>query len=319
MTSPTTIGDARKVLTAWFDENRPSSGEAPRTYVICAGLAILEHMRDTYPLVRQNYVTPKNQVRRLSGAFIRDILARHGETRQYTKEGGRTTRGTVPAARALVKQLHESNLLTDLSNAQREEVIDQLQEWLVAQVRDYFNRQRLAIEVNLSQPASRIVEGILEAASVKAGAVAQHLVGAKLAVRFPDQQIENHSHTTADRQLGRPGDFVVGDTVFHVTMAPMPSVLEKCQANLRDEFRPLLLVPDRRLQAARQLAETIEVEASVGITALETFVGQNLDEISEFKRGTLASGFRTLLETYNTRVQEAESDRSLLIEIPSNL
>lgn len=159
----------------------------------------------------------------------------------------------------------------------------------------------------------------MKAAAGKAGAVAQHLVGAKLAVRFPDQRIENHSHTTADQQLGRPGDFVVGDTVFHVTMAPMPPVLEKCRKNVRDEFRPLLVVPDGKLQAAREMAETVGLEGAVGIMALESFVGQNLEELSGFKQASLASGFRTLLEAYNTRVQEAESDRSLLIEIPSNL
>lgn len=276
-------------------------------------------MRDTYPLDSDDYLTPKNQVRRLSGAFIREILARHGEERRFTAEGGRTTRGTVPAARELVEQLQTPKVLADLPDAARGEVIDQLQGWLVLRVRDYFNRQRIAIEVNPSQPAPQIVGGILKSAAGKAGAVAQHLVGAKLAVRFPDLRIENHSHTTADQQLGRPGDFVVGDTVFHVTMAPMPPVLEKCRKNVRDEFRPLLVVPDGKLQAAREMAEMVGLEGAVGIMALEAFVGQNLEELSGFKQASLASGFRTLLDAYNTRVQEAESDRSLLIEIPSNL
>ena len=79
------------------------------------------------------------------------------------------------------------------------------------------------------------------------------------------------------------------------------------------------MVPDHKLQAARQLAETIGGEALVGITDLETFVGQNLNEISGLGLDCLATGFRALLEAYNTRVQEAESARSLLIAIPSNL
>lgn len=159
MTSPPEAGSAREVLIAWFDGHRPSPGEAPSTYVICAGLAVLEHMRNTYPLDSDDYLTPKNQVRRLSGAFIREILARHGEERRFTAEGGRTTRGTVPAARGLVEQLQTSKVLADLPDAARREVIDQLQGWLVLRVRDYFNRQRIAIEVNPSQPAPQIVGG----------------------------------------------------------------------------------------------------------------------------------------------------------------
>ena len=39
---------------------------------------------------------------------------------------------------------------------------------------------------------------------------------------------------------GRPGDFVVGDTAFHVTVSPMPPVLDKCEANLRNGYRSML-------------------------------------------------------------------------------
>jgi len=120
--------------------------------------------------------------------------------------------------------------------------------------------------------------------------VAQHVVGAKLSLRYPHLEIENHSYTTADVQLGRPGDFVVGDTVFHVTVAPMPAVIDKCDLNLRNNFRAILLVTDSKLQAVRQMAEI---------------------------KG-IADGAHCLKSTMSV-VLAVETDRSLLIEIPANL
>lgn len=318
MTTPRIQGQALATLAGWFDGYRSTTREGPDTYVICAGLAVLERMRHSFPLERSGYMTPGNQVR-TSGPFIQAILKNHGEERRFTAEGGRTTRGTVPAADRLVSALNEIEALAELTEEERERVIDRLQAWLVERVRDYFDRQKIEVEIDLNKPSSQIIAGILTAAGPKSGAVAQHLVGAKLAVRFPDIEIENFSYTTADRQLGRPGDFVVGDTAFHVTVSPMPAVLEKCEDNLRNGYRPMLLVSESRLHAARQMAENVEVEARVGIISIESFVGQNIEELGGFGRANLATGFRQLLEKYNDRVSNVEVDRSLLIGMPANL
>ena len=310
--------EALVALRQWFDSHRQSPDVEPNTYVMCAGLAVLERMRRAYPLTRTNYVTPGNQVR-TSGSLIQSILERHGEGRRFTREGGRTTRGTVPAAEGLVDELNEVAALAGLADEERGQAIDEMQSWLVGRVRDYLDQQAIEVEVNLAKPAPHIVSGILEAAGAKSGAVAQHLVGAKLAVRYPDLDIENFSYTTADQQLGRPGDFVVGDTAFHVTVAPMPPVLDKCEENLRNGYRCTLLVLDARLQAARQMAEAIGVQDRVGIFPIESFVGQNIEELGGFGRGGLAEGFRALLDKYNERVEGVEADRSLLIRLPANL
>ena len=99
----------------------------------------------------------------------------------------------------------------------------------------------------------------------------------------------------------------------------MPPVIEKCRDNLRNDFRPLLLVPVDRLLAARQMADNIGVGDMVDVAAVEEFVGHNIEEIGEFSRANLGNGLRRLLEKYNERVSEVEPDPSLLIEVPSNL
>ena len=318
MTTRQVSDQALGLLEEWFNGYRPSPGEEPNTYVICAGLAVLERMHVSFPLDKEDYVTPGNQVK-TSGSLIRSILEKYGEERRFTSEGGRTTRGTVPAAEGLVERLNGIEPLADLSDEERCQVIDRLQLWLVERVKDYFGRQRIEVEVNLNRPSPHIVGELLKAAGLKAGAVAQHLVGAKLAVRYPDLDVENFSYTTADQQLGRPGDFVVGDTAFHVTVSPMPDVLDKCKGNLRDGYRSLLLVPASRMQAARQMAELIDAQDDIGIMAIESFVGQNIEELGGFGKTNLAKNFRALLEKYNERVENIETDRSLLIQLPANL
>lgn len=309
-------------LMAWYDGERPEPDKEPERYVICAGLAVLEKARDSFPLKESDYLTPKNQVR-TSRSVIQSILKRFSEERVFLKEGGRTTRGTRTAAEHLVERLNgfdEASQLQELSQLARGAVIDELQQWLVTKVQWYFQQQRLEVEIDPSKPMSDAIHSILDAAEAKrkGGAVAQHLVGAKLALRYPNKHIDNHSFTTADEQLGRVGDFLVGDTAFHVTVAPMPAVLEKCATNQRHGYRTVLIVPEKKRHAAREMADTLEI-TGVGIYSIEDFVGQNLEEMGEFGRDGVVTELTQLLLLYNQRVEDAETDHSILIEIPQQL
>lgn len=310
-------------LLMWYEGERPSPGEEPLRYAVCAGLAVLEIMREIYPLNEQDYITDKNQVR-TSGKTIKKILERQGETRTYAREGGRTTRGTRPAAERLVSRLNNcacSEMFATLNQNDRLDVIDSLQGWLVDKVKEYFERKKIEVEIHLSKPSWQIIADILSMADKRkvAGPVSQHLVGAKLAIRYPHLIIDNHSYTTADQQLNRPGDFIVGDTAFHVTVSPTPSVFEKCALNVRHGYRAVVLTRENKVLAARQMAESAGLDGKVGVTSIEQFVGQNVEEMAEFGKESLAAKLFALLQKYNERVREAETEQSLLIEIPENL
>jgi hypothetical protein len=100
----------------------------------------------------------------------------------------------------------------------------------------------------------------------------------------------------------------------------MPPHIEKCKSNLENGFRPYLLVPAGEvLNRANIMAELGGLGGSIAILSIETFVGQNVDEIAGFQQARLESDFRRLLEEYNRRVGEVEHDPSMLIEIPQNL
>ncbi len=315
---PVVKDKALSLLKKWYNRLVPE-GE-PQPYVICAGLVVAEIVRHSYPIQQSDFLTDKNQVR-TSGEKIRKILQRFGVTKILAAEGGRTTRGTRPAAEALVTLLNHESSLGSLSPAELGEVADAMQAWLASKANDYFNRQRLEVDVDITKTAAVVVGNILTAAKERgnAGPVAQHLVGAKLQMRYPDVSVENRSFTTADQQLGRPGDFVIGGTVFHVTVSPMPGLIDKCQKNLRDGYRVYVLVPEAKIQAAREMADQAGLKDKVAIQSIETFVGQNLDEMGRFQKDNVAPGVRKLLEIYDARVAAAETDQSLQIRIPQNL
>jgi hypothetical protein len=55
------------------------------------------------------------------------------------------------------------------------------------------------------------------------------------------------------------------------------------------------------------------------VQSIESFVATNIDELTEFGGDKLKGGLRRLLEKYNERVGLLLEDKSMLIEIPSNL
>ena len=310
----------QRELMAWFAESCGPDGEIEQ-FNLCAALAVLERMRHTYPLLPTDYITPKGQVRGLGGPSIARILARHGERRPYLSEGGRTTRGSRPSAEALVHRFNNA-VYQAAPDMNRNPTLDILQQWIVRKIQEtYLDRQRLKVDLNSRDPFRVVVKHILDAASEvgKMGPVAQHLVGAKLQIRFPTLEVPNYSATTADAQLGRHGDFEIDQTVFHVTVAPADPLFQKCESNRRLGYRVVVLVPNAKREAALQLADVKGLREAIDIFGLEDFLGQNLGEVGQFSEDRIAATWRELLETYNQRVRQVEPDSGLLIEIPAGL
>ncbi len=315
----------KKILSeveAWYDDlpTFSSSGGGPARGTIAAALWVLERLKGDFDLNLDSHRAAGGaQIKGVSTTNVGAILARHGETRQFLKEGGRTNRGVPGAIRALLEAIATTNMAT-LTVDERVGVLDQLQAFLVEKVREYHERERLKPVFDASQSTRQFIQGILTKAQEtgKRGPVAQHLVGAKLQLRFPQAEIRNESFSAADDPTGQPGDFYLGDTVFHVTVAPSQGHYEKCKHNLQEGRHVYLLVPDDRLVGARQNVEQ-EAPGRIAVESVESFVAQNVDELSEFALNRTVNGLRRLLETYNARVNDVEVDKSMMIEIPVNL
>ena len=79
-----------------------------------------------------------------------------------------------------------------------------------------------------------------------------------------------------------------------------------------------LIVPDEKLAGTRQLAFQY-ADGQIAVESLESFVSQNIEEISLFASGNLKHSLVQLIKVYNERVDAIEVDKSIMIELPSNL
>lgn len=314
--------NALKHFDEWYGNlKRHKSSGGPARGTIGAALVVLEHLKSDYNLELDHHrAHGKSQIRGASGGAVKKILATFGEHRPYLSEGGRTNRGAPADVGAMLATLDNCRLV-NLPENERVEVLNSLQQYLVEKIREFHNRQRLKLEFNPDMSLWHTVNNLLNTARDhgKDGAVAQYLVGAKLQKRFPDIKVGNQTFSTADEQLGRPGDFYIGDTSFHVTVAPVFAVFDKCKINLQNGYRVYLVVPDRRLSGARENSEDFRISDRIAIESIESFVSQNVEELSVFSRDRLLEEFLDLLNLYNERVDAIENDKSMMIEIPVNL
>ena len=307
-------------MEAWYAGLRRYSGGFPARGSIGGALVVLERLKVDFDLnIDAHTAAGGSQIRGASGEAVRSILASSGEIRKFVSEGGRTNRGLRGDIANMLNALASAGL-DKLALGERGVILGDLQGFLVEKVREFHGRQRLKVSYDSSKSTRQAIGDLLSNVreAGKGGQVAQYLVGAKLQLRFPEDQIGNESYSTADEQLGRPGDFLVGDTAFHVTVAPMSGVYDRCKQNLNDGYRTFLLVPENSTIGARQNAEAT-APGQIAVESIESFVAQNVEELFSFSKNEISRGFRRLLETYNERVDAVEADKSVLVEIPPNL
>lgn len=311
-------------IEQWYEAQR-NEGTVNRN-VMAVGLIMCEHMSTHFPLDESRWFTG-TQVSLLGGNRIKKILARHGEGRPFASEGGRTSRGSQDLARSFQEVVNGSLAASEFEELDEDDklsVINLLQARMAGRIRaDFYDRQRLPLEIDFNKQTRHTVDGLLAAARDKGGntvgAVAQHLVGATLAIRHTGLAIENESYTTADQQTGRAGDFVVNDAAIHVTISPTEALLAKCRANIEQSFYPMILTLEERIGATRTLAENIGIKERVTVRGIEDFVAGNIIGIARYSEAETRRVMRSLFDTYNSRVAAVEPDPSLLVEIPENL
>lgn len=313
---------ALETAITWYESKRNKKGSV-NTNVMAGGIAIAELLRDCFPLTAESVKSEnESQVKGLSGALIKRILEKHGETRRFTAEGGRTSRMTVVMATDLALRVSETLLPFDPGEECRKAVADTLESYFVERILwDYFNKKRLEVGIDARKPVAGLVADIFDAARERpdqvTGAVAQHLVGAKLELRFPDEEIGRDRANAADQQTDRQGDFQLGTTAFHVTMAPSAKLVDRARENLSNGYRPVMLVPESSVAFAQGLFASEGLGDLVGVQSIETFVGTNIEEMGSFSADAIQKGIALLIRRYNERIAVCESDQSLRIKEPA--
>ena len=270
------------------------------------------------PYSEKDFLTPRaGQVAGLGRSAVQSILADYDITRILAEEGGRTSRGSIQRMTAYVA------FLNDLS---RDKLLDfkVIEQWWIDRVHEFFASQPFKLKIDASRSLRSIVADLIEAAfsrqrecpgTMVAGAVLQHLVGAKLEIAVPDAIIAHNGFAVADAPGKRKGDFLVGDTAIHVTTAPSEALIRKCCTNLDENLRPLVITTESGAGGAYALAKNANAADRIDILEIEQFVATNVLEWSGFKTTERPVRVRDLVECYNRIVTRHENDPSLIISV----
>jgi hypothetical protein len=299
-------GQIERIYQKWYadvDNNNQKEGWGE----LCGGITILENLMVDYTLNLNHHMTEKGvQLKKAGPALGRKVLTRFGvNIKARLGEFGRTSRGGPRAAGRLMVLLEPLHL-EGLSFAERNELLLFLQKYIVQDLVRLLERSTQLIQTSSTDTFEKTLSDLLAAVpKISSGAVAQHLIGAKLKLRYPNQEISNDVTAAADAPTKRPGDFVIGDTSFHITLSPQDAVFEKCIENLNQGYKVYLLVVERTLEVAKRKAKVYGIGNRIIIKSIESFIAQNIDEIAEFSTEKFAVQKENLLKTYNRRIREA--------------
>jgi hypothetical protein len=308
-------GAHRKAPLTAFAADKSFRGKGP----LSVALVVTEHARKMgLPLTAEKLVTEGGgQVLGLGKGAVQAILKRHGIARVLASEGGRTSRGSLSNMREYVGFLNGLQLKGKVDLAS-------IEEFWIERVHEFFAGKPFKIKLDASRSLRTVVRDVIAQAIERqkttpgvyyAGAVLQHLVGAKLDCALGKGEFEHNSFSTADAPGGRAGDFFIGDVALHVTTSPGEAVIEKCRENLNDGFRPMLVTLQRGLTVAEGLAANMGLADRVDIFEIEQFVALNLYELGKFGAEGRKTAVTELVDHYNEIVDEFETDPSLKIEL----
>lgn len=307
-----TLSRLTEVLEKFARENHMNGKGALSLALVLTSKAATSEM----PLNSKNFITKQGgQVAGTGKAAVQAILKKHGIQRILAEEAGRTSRGSIGRMYSyidLLNTLHKEKILD----------IKTIENWWIERVKEYFASQPFKLKLDPSKSLRYAVHELLNAAYARqkeipgmmiAGAVMQHLVGAKLELMSMPVAIEHHGFAVADSPGGRKGDFLVQDAAIHVTTAPTEALIRKCQENLEQGYRPVIITTESGVGGARALAQNVGLADRIDILEVEQFIAANVYEKSGFAESKRAATVQEILQRYNQIIDSSESDPSLKV------
>lgn len=300
---------------ASFTADKGFRGKGP----LSVALVVTQHAKTIgLPLDPERLITEGGgQVLGLGKGAVQAILKRHGVSRVLAAEGGRTSRGSLNNMREYVGLLNSLSLKGNVD-------LEEIEAYWIDRVQEFFAGKPFRIKLDASRSLRTVVRDVIGQAEERqktangvyyAGAVLQHLVGAKLDCALGQGYFEHNSFSTADAPSARSGDFFLGDVAIHVTTAPGEAVIERCRENLNEGHRPILVTVQRSVGVAEGLAANVGLSDRIDIFEIEQFVALNLYEIGKFAADGRKVAIIDLVSRYNEIVEEVETDPSLKIEL----
>jgi hypothetical protein len=303
-------------------ENRLNHFQAEHNAVTKGPLALLVQLTrmiqgKKFPLKPDDFLTEnKGQVAGLGGGNLKRILKEHGITQILAAEGGRTSRGNMGLMMKYIEFLNNWN---------KTETIDLkfIETFWAQQVQEYFRNKPFTFSADLSKTIAASLDELFEQARKRQkqnpgmqylGTMLQHLVAAKLSVILPPNKFVIHGASVADSPTERSGDFVINNTIIHCTTAPGDPLIQKCKANIRGGYLPVIITIFDRVKNANDLAVDAEIFGRVEVWDIQQFLSTNINEHGLFDEQTRTAKLADIIERYNQIIDEKETDPSLKIE-----
>jgi hypothetical protein len=303
-----------RALEEWLESCKGRNGTISRN-TVAMGIVVLDHLLQACPVVKSAVLSTRGEVAG-SRSGLPKKLAKYGIPEEPTYLREVTTRQGHQDGQRLFELLGWGANIAAYPPKKRDQYLNDGIQTLVALAKAWLSRQALKVNFDGRLSPAAWIESILEQAKGRSGGkVEQHLIGAKLATRHRDVEVQNHPSHAGDVQTGRPGDFIIGTTSYHVTAHPGRDVIKKCAANIRAGLHPLLLVPRVEVQRARVLAEEEGVLERFTIVAIEDFVAINIIELAVGDQAEFINTLKEIIVVYNERLEKVETDLSLKIEL----
>lgn len=270
------------------------------------------------PIAPDDLVTSgKGQVLGLGKGAVQAILLKHGISRVLAEEGGRTSRGSMGNMRIYVEFLNglHADGLADLTA---------IEDYWISRVQAYFQGKPFKINLDTSKSVRAVVRDVIAQARERqrkgdgtqyVGAMMQHLIGAKLDCVLGKGKFEHNSFSTSDVQTGRPGDFFLGDVAMHATTSPGEAVIKRCEHNLSQGYRSILITVREKVAVAEGLADNAMLGERIDIFEVEQFLASNLHELGNFASAGRKAAIEELVTRYNDIIDVFETDVSMKIDL----
>lgn len=307
------LSEAMQRLNDWL-ESCTRKGKLSRN-TIAVGLVALHHLKtaENLPLRREAVLSKGGEIRQARGEGIKQILNDYGLGAGFLKEV--TSRQAPQDGQRLFESLEWGGVFVGLPKQARDAIINQLATMLLQKAQEQLQREAVRLKIDQNQSPAAWLRQIVEATRDRSrGVVEQHIVGAKLETRFPEQDFPALPAHAADAQTGRAGDYELklesSSVIIHVTAHPSSALIEKCRENLRNRQTPLILTLREKEQNAIALAEDQQLADQIAVIPIEHFVATNIIEIASQRRCALVDVLRAIIDVYNRRVEEAETDHS---------
>jgi len=297
-----------------YQTNNKLSGKGQIATMIFASRLVLNKGLP-FDIVKGITTEGEGQVKGLSKSAVQAILKDHGITRVLAEEGGRTSRGSLGNIRHFIgflNELHQQGLAN----------MPHVETWWVAQAKQFFNAKPFALKFESGKSLRFVIRNLLAQAKIRqaesngtmfVGAMLQHLVGAKLALAMPNEEIKHHGFSVADGPSSRSADFEIGQACLHVTTSPGEAVARKCEDNLNAGLHPVIITIHAMLPAADIFTANLGISELVDVLDAEQFIVGNLHELGGFQSAQRRVTVEALIDRYNAIVEETETDHSLRI------